>query len=111
MAGIVCCIVLSPRLRAGVGVGQILPTSARTLTPGKTVDSDGLQLRSQLRLTENDTSRAPCHLKVVRNILRLLEISGRVCLCLMFSNRLDKLWFLKDFTKHRRISLGRIRTQ
>ena len=38
------------RLRAGVGVDQILPTPAPTLTPAKTIDSDRLQIRSQLRL-------------------------------------------------------------
>ena len=38
------------RLRTGVGVDQILSTPAPTLTPAKTIDSDRLQLRSQLRL-------------------------------------------------------------
>ena len=58
------CIIVRPksysvagcglRFRAGVRVGQILPTPAPTPTPAKTVDSDRLQLRSRLRLSSPD---------------------------------------------------------
>ena len=41
---------VSLRLRAGVGVGHILPPPSQTPTLAKTVDSDRLQLWSRLRL-------------------------------------------------------------
>ena len=47
----------SMRLRAGFGVGEILPTPAPTPTPAKTVDSDRLQLRPRLRLRSTVVKR------------------------------------------------------
>ena len=45
----------SLRLRAGVEVGEILPTLAPAPTPAKTVDSGQLQLHSRLRLRSPDS--------------------------------------------------------